>query len=629
DRPQPSGTDRPLFLRPGADGARRGVRRHRDQPALRHPRVVPRPLRHRGHARERVRRALPDLLGADHRHLHQVPAVRDEGGQPGRGGDDRADRAGCAAPRDGARPPLGPGAGGALRGLAAVRRQHDHPGHLRDERRGGAEGGHSALHALHPPHHHHHPGDPLRGAEPRHGGDRQGVRAGDGALVRDAGGAGGGADRTISGGDRSHQPGVRRQLLRPQRVAGVPGAGLRLPGGDGRRGAVRGHGALRQEAHPVHLVHPGPSRAGAQLLRAGGADPARPQGGGAPVLPHGAAVGHLSPGRARYAGHGDRVAGGDLGRLLAHAAGGAARLPAAHGDRAHLGAGDGADLHPRGELGADGGVHRAGAGLPVVQPAGGGVRRGGDHGHGVHHHPLRLRGAHAVEVERAARGAAGLRLPGGGPGVLGRQHRQDPAGRLVPARHRGGDVRRDDHLEEGPPDPGVAAAVAHAPHRAVHDGRGEEPARPRGGDGRVHVRHQRRHAPGAPPQPDPQQGAARAGGAPHRLYPGGAHGARGRAARGARDRLGVLEGGDPLRLHRGPAHPGGAGRAPAPGAGLQAHGDQLLPGTRDADPLQEPGDGAVARALLLDHVAQRAHGHLVLLASAQPGGGAGGADRAL
>jgi KUP system potassium uptake protein len=61
-----------------------------------------------------------------------------------------------------------------------------------------------------------------------------------------------------------------------------------------------------------------------------------PVGGGAPVLPHGAAVGDVPAGRARHDGDGDRVAGGDLGGVLAHAAGGAARLPAAHGDRAHL-----------------------------------------------------------------------------------------------------------------------------------------------------------------------------------------------------------------------------------------------------------------------------------------------------
>ena len=50
-----------------ADGARRRLRRHRHQPALRAARVLPRPARGRRHRRQRARRALADLLVADHR----------------------------------------------------------------------------------------------------------------------------------------------------------------------------------------------------------------------------------------------------------------------------------------------------------------------------------------------------------------------------------------------------------------------------------------------------------------------------------------------------------------------------------------------------------------------------------
>ena len=46
----------------------------------------------------------------------------------------------------------------------------------------------------------------------------------------------------------------------------------------------------------------------------------------------------LPAGRARDGGDGDRVAGADLRRVLAHAAGGAARLLPARADRPHLGA---------------------------------------------------------------------------------------------------------------------------------------------------------------------------------------------------------------------------------------------------------------------------------------------------
>ena len=66
-----------------------------------------------------------------------------------------------------------------------------------------------------------------------------------------------------------------------------------------------------------------------------------------------------------------------------------------------------------------------------------------------------------------------------------------------------------------------------------------------------------------------------------------------------------------------------------PGAAAEDDGDQLLPGPGDADPLQEAGDGAVARAPVHHHVAQRPQGHLVLRPPAQPRRGAGRPDRAV
>jgi len=76
--------------------------------------------------------------------------------------------------------------------------------------------------------------------------------------------------------------------------------------------------------------------AGAQLLRPGRAADRAARGGEEPVLPAAAGLGALSDGRACHRGGGDRLAGGDLGDLFAHQAGGAARLPAAHDHRAHL-----------------------------------------------------------------------------------------------------------------------------------------------------------------------------------------------------------------------------------------------------------------------------------------------------
>ena len=71
---------------------------------------------------------------------------------------------------------------------------------------------------------------------------------------------------------------------------------------------------------------------------------------------------HLVPGWALWPliglatlRHRHRQPGGDLGRVLAHPAGGPARLPAADDGPAHLGHRDRPDLHPARELATDGG----------------------------------------------------------------------------------------------------------------------------------------------------------------------------------------------------------------------------------------------------------------------------------
>ena len=81
-------------------------------------------------------------------------------------------------------------------------------------------------------------------------------------------------------------------------------------------------------------------------------DPTPPQ---QPVLPAGARRGRCYPLVGARDGRRDhRVAGADLRRVLADAAGDAARLRAAPRHRAHLVARDGPDLRAAGELGADG-----------------------------------------------------------------------------------------------------------------------------------------------------------------------------------------------------------------------------------------------------------------------------------
>ena len=63
---------------------------------------------------------------------------------------------------------------------------------------------------------------------------------------------------------------------------------------------------------------------------------AHPGDAGAAVLPHGAPLGAATPGRPDDRGDGDRFTGGDLGGLLAHPAGRAARLPAPHANSPHV-----------------------------------------------------------------------------------------------------------------------------------------------------------------------------------------------------------------------------------------------------------------------------------------------------
>ena len=126
--------------------------------------------------------------------------------------------------------------------------------------------------------------------------------------------------------------------------------GARLPCRHWRRGAVRGHGALRQAADPHRLVRVRASGAALELLRAGLARPAKPERRRAAVLPAGAG---MDAAAARGAGHdgGDhRVAGPDLRCVLPDPRGDSARLRAAPRRRAHLASRDGSGLRAAGQL---------------------------------------------------------------------------------------------------------------------------------------------------------------------------------------------------------------------------------------------------------------------------------------
>ena len=134
-----------------ADRARHRLRRHRDEPALRHARVLPRPARHRAHARERLRRAVAHLLGAHPHHLGQVLRLRPARRQPRRGRHPRPHRSGDAdQDRQPERAQVARRAR-HLRGGAPLRRRHHHARHLRARRRRRLERGDARLRHLRRP----------------------------------------------------------------------------------------------------------------------------------------------------------------------------------------------------------------------------------------------------------------------------------------------------------------------------------------------------------------------------------------------------------------------------------------------------------------------------------------------
>ena len=179
------------------------------------------------------------------------------------------------------------------------------------------------------------------------------VRAGDVRVVRRAGGARAAADRSsIRRCWARSIPRYAVAFVAAQSAPRVPGAGRRRPRGHRHRGALRRHGPLRRRADPPRVALVRDAGARAQLFRAGRAAARRPGGDQEPVLPAGAAVGADSARRARDLRGGDRVAGGDLRRVLADARGDPDGLLPAPQDPAHVGPPDRPDLRPVHQLDA-------------------------------------------------------------------------------------------------------------------------------------------------------------------------------------------------------------------------------------------------------------------------------------
>ena len=249
--------------------ARRRLRRHRDEPAVRAAGVLPRRPRHRADPRERARRAVADFLVADADHLDQVPRVRHARRQQRGGRHSRAAGARRAVPRCPAAQPRDARGARAVRGGAALRRRDDYAGHF-GARRGRRPAGRDArLRALHRPADGRHPLRTLPHSVARHRARRLAVRAGDDRLVRHDRRARRAVDRPGPGRSDVVQSAARRHLFPRQRVARLHRARLGVPRRHRRRGAVRRHGPLRQEAHPAGVVRSRPAGAPAELSGAG------------------------------------------------------------------------------------------------------------------------------------------------------------------------------------------------------------------------------------------------------------------------------------------------------------------------------------------------------------------------
>ena len=220
--------------------------RHRHQPAVCPARMLRGSRAGSAQQRKRARRVVADLLVVDPGHHRKVPGLRHARRQPRRGRHPGAVGAGESAPGgNDNRPPGADRARPVWRG-AALRGRHDHAGHLRVECGRGLEGGDADAGALCRAADRRHPRRPVLVPEVRHGARGPGVRPGDAAVVRHAGGAGRVGDRAPPRGARGHQSGLCDALLFRDRLVRIRGVGRGRAGGDRRRSALRRHGTFRQ-----------------------------------------------------------------------------------------------------------------------------------------------------------------------------------------------------------------------------------------------------------------------------------------------------------------------------------------------------------------------------------------------
>ena len=299
--------------------ARRGVRRHRNQPDLHRPDgVQPQRSPPRTAQRpQRLRRRVPDLL-VDHGHRHaHLRHPRDACRQRRRGRHHGPDHP--AAPlgiRDASPHRADPRRARRLRRLAVLRRQHDHSGDLGAVRDRGHRGRRPGLREMgRADHRRHHRRAVLRPAA-RHRHRRARVRPGDGRVVP--------RDRRMRSHRHRRAPGDPQGALPDLRTDVHRGAFrdrlLRADRGRARRhrrgGALCRHGSLRPKGDHPRLAVRGAARAGSQLPRPGRAADRRPGHHARALLSADSRLGTVADGAIGYRRNGYRVAGRDHRRVL-------------------------------------------------------------------------------------------------------------------------------------------------------------------------------------------------------------------------------------------------------------------------------------------------------------------------
>ena len=366
-----------------------------------------------------------------------------------------------------------PGQGGAvgardLRGLAVLRRQHDHAGHLGAFGGRGRQGrGTVGVRSGHP----HHGGDhhrPVPGSAAGHGRRGSDVRAGHERLVH--------RDRRARRAGHRHAPGdpegavaqLRPRLpVRPLRHR-VLLLDRRRPGRHRSRGAVRGHGALRPHAGQARLAAGRLPRLHPELHGPGRPDPGPPGQHRQPVLPAGSGVGQAPDGLPRHRGDRHRLAGGHQRRLLGRAPGRATRLPAAAAHPVHLRTDDGPDLRPVDQLAAAGGRSRPRARVPDLGRAGLRLRHGRDRHDHDHDPAVLLLRPSSVAMAAVDRAGGRRRADRHRPAVLRRQPDQADPRSVVPAADRHRRVHHLHHLAARPRTRHAAAGPRRRAAPGVH-----------------------------------------------------------------------------------------------------------------------------------------------------------------